>query len=392
MTTQTETNKSALPEGWKWVRLGEVCTINPTKTKFSRSLEADTSFIPMAAVDEYTGTVAKPEIVPYKKVMKGYTYFEENDVLFAKITPCMQNGKHVIARNLIDRIGFGTTEFHVLKCNDGVIPEWLWYFIRRPSFLDEAIGYFTGAVGQQRIPEYFLSDYSIPLPPLPEQKRIAAKIQELMAEAAKLQSALNSQQSAIDLLLASYLRQVFESDEAKKWERKRLGECIARKKGINIKGLPVKNYQQSGKYPIVDQGNNIICGYTDDQTKVYKNELPVIIFGDHTRIFKYVDFSFAIGADGTKIIMPNKDIIIPLFFYYALLSLTIKNLGYSRHYKLLKAISIPLPPLPEQKQIVARVQELMSEAEQLKSVLRNQQSAIEALPGAILRKAFQGEL
>lgn len=80
-----------LKEGWRWVRLGEVCEINPSRPKnFKRSPDASTTFVPMAAVDEKTGTVTKSEIVPHSKVAKGYTYFEENDVLFAKITPCMK--------------------------------------------------------------------------------------------------------------------------------------------------------------------------------------------------------------------------------------------------------------------------------------------------------------
>lgn len=98
----SEVKNSELPKGWRWVRLGEVCEINPSRPKnFKRSPDAPTTFVPMAAVDEKTGIITKSEIVPYSKVAKGYTYFEENDVLFAKITPCMQNGKHVIAKLFI---------------------------------------------------------------------------------------------------------------------------------------------------------------------------------------------------------------------------------------------------------------------------------------------------
>jgi len=101
------------------VKLGEVCEINPPRPKnFTRASDALTTFIPMSIVDENTGTVAKPDVVPYSKVSTGYTYFEENDVLFAKITPCMQNGKHVIARNLIDGIGFGRV--HYLFFREGI--------------------------------------------------------------------------------------------------------------------------------------------------------------------------------------------------------------------------------------------------------------------------------
>jgi len=165
-----------LPDGWRWVKLGDVCEINPKRSKdFKRSPDSPTTFVPMEAVNENTGSITASKVVPYSKVSKGYTYFEEDDVLFAKITPCMQNGKHVIARNLIDKIGFGTTEFHVLRASDKILPEWIWYFIRQPSFLKEATAYFTGAVGQQRIPVYFLSNYTIPLPPVETQHRIASK-------------------------------------------------------------------------------------------------------------------------------------------------------------------------------------------------------------------------
>lgn len=202
-----------LKEGWRRVRLGEVCEINPSRPKnFKRSPDALTTFVPMVSVSEKTGTVEKPEIVPYSKVAKGYTYFEENDVLFAKITPCMQNGKHVIARNLIDGIGFGTTEFHVLRSNSEILPEWIYFFIRQPFFLREATAYFTGAVGQQRIPEYFLSDYIIPLPPLEEQRHIAAKLQELMQEINRARTACEKQLEAINSLPQAILRKAFRGE------------------------------------------------------------------------------------------------------------------------------------------------------------------------------------
>ncbi len=198
---------------WERKRLGEVCEINPSRPKnLERSLDAPTTFVPMVAVDERTGTIANPDIVPYSKVSKGYTYFEENDVLFAKITPCMQNGKHVIARNLIDGIGFGTTEFHVIRFTDGVMPEWIWYFVRQPHFLKEATAYFTGAVGQQRVPDSFLSNYVIPLPPIPDQKNIVANLRERMAHAGNLQSAIGNQQSALDTLPQAILRKAFRGE------------------------------------------------------------------------------------------------------------------------------------------------------------------------------------
>jgi len=89
----------------------------------------------MSSVDDLLGVIKTIEMRPYAEVAKGYTYFEENDVIFAKITPCMQNGKHAIARGLVDGFGFGSTEFHVLRPGNEILPEWIHFFIRQPFFL-----------------------------------------------------------------------------------------------------------------------------------------------------------------------------------------------------------------------------------------------------------------
>lgn len=104
-----------LPDGWRWVPLGEVCEINPRRRDLRRAEDALTTFVPMSAVEEAGRGISHPEQKPFREVKRGYTSFGEGDVLFAKITPCMQNGKHAIARNLIDGVGFGSTEFHVLR-------------------------------------------------------------------------------------------------------------------------------------------------------------------------------------------------------------------------------------------------------------------------------------
>ena len=112
-----------LPEGWRWVRLGEVCKVNPRRPRLVRDDNAPTSFVPMTAVDEVTGTITDLRTRPFAEVKSGYRYFQEGDVLFAKITPCMENGKAAIAWGLIDGIGYGSTEFHVLRPCGDVIAE-----------------------------------------------------------------------------------------------------------------------------------------------------------------------------------------------------------------------------------------------------------------------------
>ena len=115
--------------------------------------------------------------------------------------------------------------------------------------------------------------------------------------------------------------------------------------------IPARDIAQIGEFPVVDQGQEFIAGYCDDQEKLIDFDLPLIIFGDHTRCIKYVDFPFVLGADGIKVLAPNKNLYDPKFYYFALMVLEIPSRGYNRHFKILKERSLPLPPLPEQKKI-----------------------------------------
>jgi type I restriction enzyme S subunit len=107
-----------------------------------------------------------------------------------------------------------------------------------------------------------------------------------------------------------------------------------------------------GRFPVIDQGQAFISGYSDEEARVIRDGLPLVIFGDHTRCFKYIDFPFILGADGTKVLRPTK-LFDPSFFYFGLRSLDIPNRGYNRHFTVLKEKSLPRPPLPEQQKIAA---------------------------------------
>ncbi|MBM3236417.1 hypothetical protein FJZ31_08980 [Candidatus Poribacteria bacterium] len=205
-----------LPEGWGWKPLSDICFINPRKRKdFLRESNVPTSFVPMEAVDELTGKITKKITRPYSEISKGYTFFEEGDVLFAKITPCMQNGKSAIAEGLIDGIGFGSTEFHVLRPKTGVIKEWVYYFIRTTEFRRRAEEHFEGSAGQQRVPVDFIENSLIPLPPtLGDQIAIANELERKMAEVNKIRRAGDIQLEAIEALPGAILREVFDFESS----------------------------------------------------------------------------------------------------------------------------------------------------------------------------------
>ena len=107
----------------------------------------------------------------------------------------------------------------------------------------------------------------------------------------------------------------------------------------------------SGRFPVIDQGQTFISGYCDAEKRVIRDELPLVIFGDHTRCLKYVDFPFILGADGTKALKPKEALFDAKCFYYALLSLDIPSRGYNRHFTLLNEKNVPRPELSEQRKI-----------------------------------------
>ena len=164
-------------------RLGDICTINPRIKTFQDDFMV--SFVPMQNVSE-EGTVDASIIKYYGEVKKGFTYFQENDVLFAKITPCMENGKGGIARNLKNGVAFGSTEFHVLRPNPNfMISSWLYYLTSWPEFRKECEKNMTGSAGQKRVPKTFLENYEIQLPELDEQRKIAAVLDKVSSLIAK---------------------------------------------------------------------------------------------------------------------------------------------------------------------------------------------------------------
>jgi type I restriction enzyme S subunit len=200
-----------LPSDWQWVPLGEACQINPRRPRIVRDDDRPTSFLPMPGVDEIDGVITNYEVRPYREVAHGFTYFEEGDVLFAKITPSMQNGKCAIAISLIDGIGFGSTEFHVIRPRADITPDWVHCYMRRLAFRLEAKEHFRGAVGQQRVPDEFIQAALIPVPASVDiQHRIVARIEALMAEVKRARELLEQMAYYVSIMMKSVLGAVIK--------------------------------------------------------------------------------------------------------------------------------------------------------------------------------------
>ena len=171
------------------MKLGDVCKINPKGIPTSDDTEV--SFIPMQNVTE-DGRIDTSQIRKYCDVKKGFTNFQENDILFAKITPCMENGKGAIARGLKNGIGAGSTEFHIMRPNfEKITSEWLYYLTSWPVFRKECEKNMTGSAGQKRVPKLFLENYNIKIPSLDEQRRIAAVLNKVSGLIAKRREQLD---------------------------------------------------------------------------------------------------------------------------------------------------------------------------------------------------------
>ena len=187
--------------GWGLVTLGSVCSINPKKNQDSRLVSGTKiSFVPMPAVTE-RGAINTNIIKEYDEVKTGFTYFAENDVLFAKITPCMENGKGAVAKGLHNGIGFGSTEFHVLRPISGKTdPHWIYTLTAFSKFRVDAASNMTGSAGQRRVPASFLANYRVSLPPLPLQEQFADFVKQV--DKSKLLEWINFAEKHFKLLQA----------------------------------------------------------------------------------------------------------------------------------------------------------------------------------------------
>lgn len=189
----------------------------------------------------------------------------------------------------------------------------------------------------------------------------------------------------VDIRLLKIMPEIFSG-----WETIPFEAAISGNIGTYIK-LKQKQTKNTGRFPVIDQGEEFISGYVDDEKLMFKGELPIIIFGDHTRRIKFIDFPFAVGADGTKILRP-KSFLSPKFFYYYLNSLIIKSEGYSRHYKFLRESYVPIPPLLEQHRIVAKIDVLFEKIEINRKRLDKIPTLLKRFRQSVLAAAVGGKL
>ncbi|MFH1931125.1 MAG: restriction endonuclease subunit S [Pseudomonadota bacterium] len=434
-----------VPGNWEFVRLGEVVQINPPKIRPEISDDKLCSFVPMKAVSDRLGIIENIEMKPFGKVKGGYTSFKENDVLFAKITPCMENGKVAIAKNLIDGFGYGTTEFFVLRCSNIVLNKFLYYIVRSQAFRDSAKPNMTGTVGQRRVPKAFLHKYKLPFPPLPEQKRIVKKLSSMLGKLKEAKELIQEARDTFEERRAATLNKAFTGELTKKWRAENPDVENTFIEANELKGKPylipatwkwiefcdltketkiglvrsVKEQSNSFKCAYLKMNNITIDGTLDinDITKVNasKDEVQAYSLKDgdllfNTRnsfelvgkntVFKFLHKENVLFNNNIMRIRFLPDVYPKLISHF--LNSTIGKLllnGIKKcttnvaaiYAKNLNTIPIPLPPKEEQKEIVRILEKLLDREDKAKAFI-DMEEQIDLIEKSILSKAFRGEL
>ena len=401
---------------WKSVALSEVCQIKPPKKESKEQLiETDlVSFVPMKNLGICSKSFELSEERALGEVYSGYTYFADNDVLLAKITPCFENGKLGIANELINGIGFGSSEYIVFRVNDELDAEYLFYFLSQNSFRATGAKVMTGAVGHKRVPKEFIENYQLPLPPLPEQKRIVAILDETFAGISL--AAANAEKNLANAreLFESYLNNVFtqKNDE---WKGKNLEDIADFKNGLNFSKISkgekihivgVKDFKSNYWVPLDELDTIQIDGVlaetyllkTDDILTVRSNGNKrligrCILTGEVTEKMSHSGFTIRIRLHSSD--------ILPSYLTHYLKSDVVREILVesggganisSLNQKTLSKVLVYFPSKSEQNRIVANIEAFQNKVAQLETIYQQKLTALNELKQSILQKAFTGQL
>ena len=389
------------------VKLGEICEINP-RTDFDFGLKDPCSFVPMEAVDEVDALIARMTTRPFHEVAKGYTPFAENDVIVAKITPCMENGKCAIGRRLSSGVAFGSTEFHVLRATKHVIPEWLFYFWRFAPTRKLAALNMTGSAGQKRVPASFLETVDIPLPEISEQRRIAAQLEQADRLRRTRRYALELTETFLpaaflelfgetsDRFLAFTVEEL-ASDKPNAIRTGPFGSQLLHSE-FTSSGIAVLGIDNAVNNEFAWSQRRFITPAKYEQLKrytVFPGDVIVTIMGTCGRCAIVPDnIPLAINTKHLCCITLDKDRCLPIYLHGAFLFhpfvrrqqnvATKGSIMDGLNMEIIRNLRIPLPPIPLQQEFATIVERV----EHLRGVQREALRQAEHLFASLLDRAF----
>ena len=374
---------------WREVKLGEVC-----QRRSENVIPAGENQIYVGLEHINSGEI-KLNRWEYSNKVKSMKYkFYPNDILYGKLRPYLD--KAVVS----DKEGICSTDFIVIKpIRDKILPYYLVFFLHTNIFINYATSMMKG-VHLPRVSWTIIKRFKIPIPfrngkpDLETQKKIVEYIEANFSRIDKILEKKKREIEWLDELWESVLEQAFKPKDGEEWREVRFNKLISKEK-YQVGKVKVRNgLANSGKIPVIDQSQELIRGYLDNEELKYKGPLPLIIFGDHTKVIKFIDFPFIVGADGVKILIPNKDLLYPKYFYWLLRKVKLPDRGYARHFKFLKQATylIPFrnnqPDLEKQKEIANYLDSVYDKIKALKEKIQNQITQLEEMKESILDEAF----
>ncbi len=387
---------TALGDGRRWVRVGDYFEVTRKPRGLKVADYGAVPFVPMEAIPQGGPYEPRYDAKPGPEITSG-TYFERGDLLIAKITPSFENGKQALAKGLPAPFGYATTEVIPLRPTAlGIDKRLLFFYLLHPEIRSYVAERMEGSTGRRRVPEQVLLDLPYPEFPPENQQAIADTLEfitrQIEFEERSARTTEELKRSAMRELFTRGLRgEPLKDTEIgpmpESWGIRTVAESVHPFRFNRSKQVPKSAYQKVGRWPVIDQGQEDVAGYTNDSEKVITPDRPIIIFGDHTRIFKFVDFPFVLGADGTKPLLA-RDEYIPKFLFYVLSALEIPARGYNRHFTVLSEMCVPHPALDEQREIVAILDAIDRKIE----LHRRKKQVLEELFKALLHKLMTGEI
>ena len=380
----TKTNQK-IPEGWSVKKLRALFSKSLTKNKNGNDLPVLTNSATQGIVlqDEYFDR----EIVT-KENLSNYYCVENGDFIYnPRISKSAPAGP--IRRNHFKENGCISPLYTIFKINSGNYPPFYEIYFESNLWVYEAykVANYGARSDRMNITDEDFFNIKLPVPPLPEQEKIAEILGTWDTAIEKLSALIEQKKQLKKGLMQRLLtgKQRLPGFSAP-WKKFEFDAIFYTEKGIKNKQIQTKEYHEKGLFPIVDQGKEIIIAYTDNEEKLYK-DTPVIVFGDHTRILKFITFPFVIGADGTQLIKTYSEYSL-VFCFYVLQNISIPNLGYSRHMSVLKEKVFNLPPLSEQKAIA----DILSKADEEITLLTGKLSALKTQKTGLMQKLLTGQI
>lgn len=386
--------------------LTDVATLNPRSREVA-DLPDETlvSFIPMPAVSEHSASIETNLERPLGEVRRGFTYFRENDVLLAKITPCMENGKMALATGLKNGIGFGTTEFHVLRAKEGILPKYLYYNFRQQSYRDLAKSRMRGAVGQQRVPTDFFNSYSI-LSPHPKEQ---ARIVELLDQADALRKLRSQADEKAARILPALFHHYFGDPSKTSGHGKivKLGDVFNITSGATPRTAVNENYGDDHAWATpVDLSKLTGCYFSESKKRIsdlgYKscstNLVPrgSVLLSSRAPIglVAITDVTSVCHNQGIKSFPPNEQVTPEFLYSWLMLNNELLNRhGRGATFKeissaILRGLDFPIFDKSVQDKFSSNFKTLQAATD--KSLITKQK--LEDLFQLLLHRAFTGEL